>query len=312
VIDDLHWADLSSLPMIELLVRTAPTIPFILLFGSRTGPLPDWLESNEVERDVLGGLDRDEVAALAGSVAGATVTDEDAGLVHERTAGNPLFVGETVRAMLEDGRLEIHDGRVRVIGDIGGGPLPVTLRALLGARIDALPESAREIMGVASVIGVAFKRQLLEDLIGRRIRGPILARLLDSALIYQSDDGASWRFAHDLIRDVAYAGLLTASRRVLHSRLADLYEREPRAGIGRAAVHRAAAGEAELALPMLEESAQRALAVGANAEAAGFWRMAAELVGDVDPRRDAYIASAQAAIPPEVASGSAGDSVASA
>jgi adenylate cyclase len=292
VIDDLHWADHSSMPIIELLAQTARSVPFVFLFGTRSGALPSWLDRDDVERIVLSGLDRQEVGALAASVTGASMTDEDARVVHERTAGNPLFVNETIRAMLEDGRLEIHDGRARLHSDRGYGPLPVTLRALLGARIDALPETAREVIGVASVVGVSFERPMLEALIARRLRSSILKRLLDSALVVATDDPDSWRFAHDLIRDVAYAGLLTRHRRSLHSRLADLYEREPDAGIGRAATHRASAGDAERALPLLEKSARRALAVGATSEAAGFWRMAAELVGVTDPRREVYAANA--------------------
>jgi adenylate cyclase len=295
VIDDLHWADRSSLPIIELLVQTAPSVPFVFLLGTRSAALPAWLDRDDIERIMLGGLDQTEVGALAASVTGASLGDDDARLVHERTAGNPLFVNETIRAMLEDGRLEIHDGRARLLSERGYGPLPVTLRALLGARIDALPESAREVIDVASVIGVSFDRPMVEELGQRRIRRTIVKRLLDSALIVGTDDPNALRFAHDLIRDVTYAGLLTARRRGLHSRLADLYEQTPRTGIGRAAVHRAAAGEAERALPMLEESATRALALGANAEAAGFWRMAADLVADDDPRRAAYVANATAA-----------------
>ena len=298
VIDDLHWADDSSLPIIELFVQTASSLPFVLLLGTRSGVLPAWLDRDDVERILLGGLDRDEVGALAESVAGASLADEDARLVHERTAGNPLFVNETIRAMLDDGRLEIQDGRARLHGNRGDGPLPVTLRALLGARIDALPEPSREVIGVASVIGVSFDRPAVEALTGRRVRGPILKRLLDSALIVGTDAPDSWRFAHDLIRDVAYAGLLTGVRRSLHSSLADLYERTPRSGIGRAAVHRAAAGDAERALPMLEEAAQRAFALGASNEAAGFWRMASELVGAADPRRDRYLANAESLLNP--------------
>jgi adenylate cyclase len=296
VIDDLHWADHSSLPIIELLVQTAPSVPFVLLLGTRSVALPSWLDRDEVDRIVLAGLDREEVGALAATVTGASLTDEDARVVHERTAGNPLFVNETIRAMLEDGRLEVQDGQARLHSDRGYGPLPVTLRALLGARIDALPEAAREVLRVASVIGVTFERSVVEKLIGRRIRVPVVKRLLDSALIVGTDDPDTWRFAHDLIRDVAYAGLLTSLRRSHHSRLADIYERTPPAGIGRAAVHRAHAGDAERALPMLEESAQRALAVGASAEAAGFWRMAADLVGDADPRRDVYRANAASVV----------------
>jgi adenylate cyclase len=293
VIDDLHWADRSSMPTIEQLVITAPSLPFVLLCGTRTGPLPPWLQTDEVEQIVLGGLDPGEVRDLATAVAGATVAEDDARQVHERTAGNPLFVSETVRAMLEAGRLEIHDGHATMSGALSDGPLPVTLRALLGARIDALPEAAREVVGVAAVVGVVFNRRLVAEIVRRQITRPLLARLAESALIVPTDVPDTWRFSHDLIRDVAYAGLLTSRRRELHSRLADLYELEPRAAIGRAAVHRAAAGEAERALPMLDDAAQRARAVGAIAEAAGFLRMAADLVPRADPRREAYLAQSE-------------------
>jgi predicted ATPase len=288
IIDDLHWADRSSLPTLELLVRTAPTVPFVLLFGSRPIRLPDWLTGSDVDRIDLAGLDEPEVGALASDVAGAALASEDARLVHERTAGNPLFVSETVRAMLDDGVLELRDGLARRVDGRAAMPLPVTLRALLGARIDALPESAREIVGVASVVGVAFNRQLVEVLIGNPIDAASLDQLADGALIVPTDESSSWRFAHDLIRDVAYAGLLAGRRRSLHSRLADLYELEPLAGIGRAAIHRAAAGDTERALPLLADAARSASAVGAVAEAAGFWRTAAGLVSADDPRRAEY------------------------
>jgi hypothetical protein len=62
VIDDLHWADHSSLPIIELLVQTAPSMPFVFLLGSRTGALPAWLDKDDIERIVLGGLDQAEAA----------------------------------------------------------------------------------------------------------------------------------------------------------------------------------------------------------------------------------------------------------
>jgi adenylate cyclase len=296
VIDDLHWADRSSMPTLELLVRTAPTVPFVLLFGSRPGNIPAWLAKPDIERIDLGGLGETEVHALASDVAGASFASEDARLVYRRTAGNPLFVGETVRAMLDDGVLELRDGRAHLVDDRAAAPLPVTLRALLGARIDALPALAREVIGVASVVGVAFNRQLVEVLIGRPIHGSSLAQLAESALIVPTDEASSWRFAHDLIRDVAYAGLLTTRRRALHSRLADLFELEPLAGIGRAAVHRAAAGDVDRALPLLANAAREAMAVGAVAEAADFWRTAAELVSPEDPRRDEYARNAEEAV----------------
>ena len=106
-----------------------------------------------------------ETAQLATHVARAALDADDARRIHERTAGNPLFIGETVRALLEDGTLEWRDGRV-TLADAPLTGLPVTLRAVLGARIDALPDDAREALGVASVIGSRFTTERLADLLG--------------------------------------------------------------------------------------------------------------------------------------------------
>jgi predicted ATPase len=133
-------------------------------------------------------------------------------------------------------------------------------------------------------------------LLGRPIQDATFDQLAESALIVPTDGTSSWRFAHDLIRDVAYAGLLASRRRSLHSRLADLFELEPVAGIGRAALHRAAAGDVERALPLLVDAARSALAVGAVDEAAAFWRTAGGLVSPDDPRRAEYEALADEAL----------------
>jgi predicted ATPase len=117
--------------------------------------------------------------------------------------------------------------------------------------------------------------------------------LAESALVVGVGSDA-WRFGHPLIRDVAYAGLLTSRRRDLHARLADRLEGVPGAAIGRIAQHRAAAGDRERAVPLLDEAAAAALSLGANAEAAGFWRSAAELLaaGPAAERFRALAASA--------------------
>jgi predicted ATPase len=94
-------------------------------------------------------------------------------------------------------------------------------------------------------------------------------------------DDESWRFSHPLVRDAAYAGILATRRRRLHARLADMLEAHPgSASVVVIAVHRAASGDAVRAIPLLDEAANSALAIGAAAEAAGFWRSAADLATD--------------------------------
>jgi predicted ATPase len=241
----------------------------------------------------LAGLGPDETEQLAAEIAGAPLDPRDSLRLHERTDGNPLFIGEVLRAHLEEGSLG-RDGRLPIDEPLAGGRVPLTLRALLGARIDALPDEAREMLGVASVVGIAFQPALVGELIGAPIDPAVLARLGESHLVL--DGGTdSWRFGHPLIRDVAYAGLLASRRRELHARLADRLEGRPGAAIGRIAQHRAAAGDSARAVPLLEEAATEALALGASAEAAGFWRSAAELLGS-GPDAERYRALAAAAL----------------
>ena len=183
-------------------------------------------------------------AHLATLIARAAVDADGARSLHERTGGNPLFVGETVRAFLEDGTMELRDGRVALV-DPSSTRVPITLRAVLGARIDALDPDCREAVGVASVIGIRFHEEHLASLLDESLRPGVLGRLAQEAIIQPLDEG-EWRFAHPLIHDAAYAGLLASHRRVLHARLADqLEERDGPPVIEQLAAHRAAAGDAE-------------------------------------------------------------------
>jgi adenylate cyclase len=275
VVDDLHWIDRSSLGLLERLLRASGDLPYVVLIGSRPGPMTDWAADLGVERVDLGGLAPDETSELAADVAGAALAPTDARLVHDRTEGNPLFVGETVRALLEDGALQHEDGWLRIAEPEAADMLPVTLRAVLGARIDALPRELREPLGVAAVVGNRFAGPIVGELLGGGVTAA-LERLAATALIAPEEPG-TWRFAHALIRDVAYAGLLASRRRELHGRLADRLERDPATSAGILARHRAAAGEPERAVPLFVAAAAGALAIGARDEAAASWRQAARL-----------------------------------
>lgn len=295
VIDDLHWLDPSSVGMVEMLVDMSSRAPLVILAGTRPGDLPAWIERPNVTRLDLGGLSQPETAQLATLVARAALDADDARNIHERTGGNPLFVGETVRAFLEDGTLEWRDGRV-ILVDTVAPRVPITLRAVLGARIDALEPEAREALGVASVIGIRFQGAVVEELLDAPLRPGTLQTLSEAALIVPIDDVDTWRFAHALIHDAAYAGLLTARRRALHARLADRLEARARPTLlVQIAGHRAAAGDTARAVPLLREAAESAMSLGAVAEAAAFWRQAADLGAAVDPdaaERDAASAAA--------------------
>jgi class 3 adenylate cyclase len=283
-IDDLHWLDPSSAGMIDALVRETALRPLVLVIGTRPGPTPADAALVSVERLSVGGLDELGTRELAAVVAGAELGPSDGRRLHERTAGNPLFIAETVRALFvdgpasrsgiahEDGRLPDDSGTVRP-------GLPMTLRSLLGARIDALDEDAKTALRVASVIGVSFEAPLVDEVLGDGVGPEVYDRLDAASLIMRLDAPDAWRFSHPLIHDTAYWGLLGSSRRRLHALVADRLEaRSGTDWIGVVARHRAAAEDVERAVPLLVRAAEEAAAVGASAEAASFWTTAADLV----------------------------------
>jgi predicted ATPase len=173
--------------------------------------------------------------------------------------------------------------------------LPLTLRAVLGARIDALPRDARDALGVAAVVGMGFEWAQIERLLAVAPPARTADRLAAAGLIVPGGEGA-WRFSHPLIHDAAYVGILASRRRTLHARIADDLET---AGdpllLNLVAIHRAASGDAARAIPLLELAADAALGIGAATEAAAFWRTAAELTADAAVAAD-YRSRAAAAL----------------
>lgn len=294
VVDDLHWLDPSSAGMLDELVGLSQRLPLLLISGLRAGiPLP--VTSLEpAERIRLSGLELDETGELASSMLRRAVDPDEARRLHERTGGNPLFITETVRAVLDDGSANVSGGLLGA--SISPSGLPITLRSLLGARIDALPDDARTVIRVAAVVGVTFDEAVVAEVLGGVVEGPIYTRLAEASLVVPLESGGRWRFGHPLIHDAAYGGLLGTTRRSLHARVADLIERSagPEA-IGAAAMHRVAAGDPERAVPLLVEAAEKALAVGATTEAAGFWTQAAELTTG-SPQAEAYLQRAREAL----------------
>jgi predicted ATPase len=281
VIDDVQWLDPSSAGMIDELVHLTDRLPLILLFGMRPSGGPTMPSLAGIERVRLAGLHETHTGELAAAMARTSVDPVDVRRLHQRTAGNPLFITETMRALLDDD--SPSGGRLNFDGAGQRSSVPVTIRALLGARIDALSEDAREILRMASVVGMTFREAFINDVVGESVDAGIYERLAEASLIVSLDGTGRWRFGHPLIHDAAYAGLLASRRRQVHARVADRLEASGNRGaIGVVARHRAAAGDRERAVPALIEAAGDALAVGAAAEAAQFWTAAAELLGS-DP-----------------------------
>ena len=281
VVDDLHWLDPSSAGIFEELVGMSARLPLVVLVGSRPEGIPVRPTGDHVRSIVLSGLDEAETGELARSVAGAVVDAADVHRLYARTGGNPLFIGETVRAIVDEGAIT-SDGRL-AIDEAAGSVVPVTLRALLGSRIDALSGETRTVLRVGSVLGMTFREATIEGVLDEPVDAAVYERLAEAAMIVPIDANGGWRFCHPLIHDAAYRSLLAPDRRTLHTRVADRIEAtQPAAAIGAIARHRAAAGDAARAIPLLIQAAEQAEGLGAGTEAAAFYNAAADMAVGTD------------------------------
>jgi class 3 adenylate cyclase len=288
VVDDYHWVDPSSRQLVDIMISMAADLPLVVLTGSRPPATPDWVALPHVEVIDLEGLDESATEQLGAAVAGSALETESGRWLHQRTGGNALFVGEVIRTLQDTGRLAQVGGLWRIDRGSARRGVPLSLRALLGARIDALPPAQRNALEVASVVGSSFSWELLASLCGDRCTDSELGELAEAGILAPVDDpgetGVRWRFRHQLYLDAAYGRLLADRRRVLHATLADLLEAgDARPDVAELARHRIAAGDAVRALPLLEQAAREAASVGAIAEAEGFQRTIAELRGETAP-----------------------------
>jgi hypothetical protein len=284
VIDDFQWVDPSSRVLLAEMVRLAAEMPLVVLASVRPPVLPEWETMPHVDLIELGGLDPNATEELGTALAGGNLEAESARWLYQRTAGNALFVTEILHMLADGGRLERVGGYLRIDRGAARRGVPLSLRALLGARIDALPAGPRGALELASVIGMTFPEWLLCELRGPDCELAELTLLAEAGILVRTEDGpegcAQWRFRHQLFMDAAYGRLLLERRRQLHTALADRLETiDPPVGAAELARHRVAAGDVERAVPMLRQATREAAALGAVAEAEAFLGAEAVLRG---------------------------------
>ncbi len=217
--EDLHWADPSTLELIQLLVEQGATARLLLLYTARPEFHPHWPQRAHHTQITLNRLSARDVRTMVEELAERKIlSDETIATVVERTGGVPLFVEELTRVVLESG------GDPKLIER----EIPVTLQDSLLARLDRLG-SAKVVAQIGAVIGGEFSYELLravhpvqEEVLQRALRS-----LADAELIYVRGipPDATYRFKHSLIRDAAYQTLLKSRRKELHGLVAQNMDR---------------------------------------------------------------------------------------
>jgi len=166
IVDDLHWADASSIDMIARLARIAPRGHLLLLLGYGLDlPIAEpWVALEHCARLELRVLAPEDSTALVRELLHGEPPAELATLI-EKTQGNPFFVEEVVRMLIERGVIVQQGDRWVATSEVGSVDIPESLHGLLLGRIDQLPESAKRSLRIAAVIGRQFPLRVLERVV---------------------------------------------------------------------------------------------------------------------------------------------------
>ena len=283
VYEDIHWADASLLGLLETFgarIRDVPVLFLALARPELLGEHPGWgggfpaytalpLEplaaaaSRELATELLGGVD---APMRAGQVA-------------ETAEGNPLFIEELARCLGEQQAKGLDE-------------LPTSIRAIIAARLDALPAAERAVLVDASVVGRVFWRGAVTEISSHDDVSALLGSLEDRGLVQREavsriKGEQQFAFKHGLIHEVAYATLPRASRRERHAAVARFLESSTAAGQSHEALghHWRAAGEPDRAIEHLTAAADQAGRGWAKQRAVTLYREALELLAEDDPRR---------------------------
>ena len=294
VLDDLHWADVPSLRLLEF-VSQEMAESRLLIVGtyretelSRRHRLSDTLgalaRSPHVVRLHLSGLNAEEVRRFVGAAAGMTPPAWLTNAIHNQTEGNPLFVREVVRLLAQDGRFE---GAGFAIAAPPSIRLPEGVREVIGRRLNLLSAVCNEVMATAAVIG----RQFALDVLARASRprtGEAVLEALDEAIaahIVEEVSPGAFQFTHTLVRITLYDELRAGQRRRLHHLVGEALEaahrRDPKPVLSDLAHHFRATGmgeDVERAIDYTIRAGQAADAALAFEEAINLFQNALDLL----------------------------------
>ncbi len=304
VFEDLQWADAGMLDFIDHMLDWSRDRPLYLITLARPELLdrrPDWgagrRNFTSLLLDPLGDDDMRDL--LRGLVPG--LPDSVANGILERAEGIPLYAVETVRMLLDEGRIERIGDSFRPVGEAQPLSIPASLHGLIAARLDGLDPADRSLLQAASVMGKTFSLDAAADVSGEdretlisRLRSLVRRELLTLEADPQSPERGQYGFVQALIREVAYGGLGRRDRRRLHLAAARHFETLGDDGIaGVLAEHYVAAYQAQPDGPegdavaaharvALHGAAERAVSLGSYNQAASYFEQALEVTSNPD------------------------------
>ena len=231
VFEDLHWCDQASLDLVRATVALARDHPYVFIATFRPDPsapsqlFSEWVEDELADRTIvieLQPLTGPESERLIDELLPVAMPDDLRRRILDKTEGNPLFVQEVARSLIDGGAVERAGDGLRLAASAGDLAIPGSVQSLITVGLDRLPEPTRRTVQTAAVIGRTFEADVLRTAIGDGDLTEHLRELERRDLIRAVGGSTSptYTFRHALTQEAAYGSLLTRTRRTIHLRVA--------------------------------------------------------------------------------------------
>ena len=293
--EDLHWIDAETQAVLDSLAESLGSAPILLAVNYRPEYRHGWGSKTYYRQLRIDPLPAESAAALLRALLGPDPSTVPlAPLLIARTEGNPLFLEESVRALVETGALAGEPGAYRLDRPAATIQMPATVQAILAARIDRLRPEIKRLLQAAAVVGKDVPVALLAAVgeMADDILHAALGELQTAELLYETRlfPDLEYTFKHALTHEVAYNGVLQERRRTLHATILETIERLHADRLGEHAEvlahHAMRAAIPDKAIRYLREAGAKATARSANREAVDFLERALTLLAELPETRE--------------------------
>jgi tetratricopeptide (TPR) repeat protein len=238
VLEDLHWADESSLALLVHLANRVAQLPLVIIgtyrdrYAENNPALIRTLEELirlGIRPLKLGGLSRGAIAQMLNGLSERQVPENLVSLIFEESQGNPFFVEEVYRHLVEEGKVFDVTGEFRTDVKIDEADVPENVRLIIGRRLARLAQNERRVLVAAAVIGRSFSFQLLTAISQVDVDElfTVIEKAQQMGIIARSSEGPEkpFTFAHELVRQTLLAGISAPRQQQLHATVAEAIER---------------------------------------------------------------------------------------
>jgi tetratricopeptide (TPR) repeat protein len=222
--EDLHWVDKSSEEVLKYVLESIPGTRVMLLFTYRPEYVHTWGGRSYHSQVNLNRLSNRESLSMVAHFLGTEDIDADLeNVILEKSEGVPFFIEEFIRSLKDLSIIERKDGRCYLAKDIKDVSIPSTIQDVIMAKVDSLPDRAKELVQTGSAIEREFSYELIKEVSGFAEQEllSLLAILKDSELVYERGiyPESAYIFKHALTQEVVYESVLTKRRRSIHEKI---------------------------------------------------------------------------------------------